>query len=374
MKKILFVANIHKHFLAFHLPYIQWFKDKGYEVHVAAGGDKKIVVPNADKIFYLSLERNPFRIANIRAYSELKGIIEKEQYCLVHCHTAMGAVIARLAARKLRSQGLLKVLYTAHGFHFFKGSPKMYWFMYYPMEKYLSKYTDAIITINQEDYDMVISHNFKNIDTYKIPGIGINTQRLVLSTPQNKSILRKEYNYDEQTFIMIYIAEYIERKNHKFIIDSVPLLREYIPNLKILFAGTGCLFEQMKDYATIKQYDKYIDFLGFRTDIGKLIALSDIGISSSKQEGLPMNLAEEMYSGLPVVASEDRGHRELIDNNINGFIYLQNDIQQFTSAVVRLALNPNLRMDFGRKAQLKMKKFTLENVLIEMENIYNQYI
>ena len=153
-KKILFVASIHKHFLAFHLPYINWLKDNGCIVHVAANGTDK--VPNVDKQWNVCIERNPFSLNNIKAVNCLKKIIEENSYDLVHCHTAMGAVVARLAARENRNRGITKVLYTAHGFHFFKGSPKRYWLMYYPMEKFLLKYTDGIITINNEDYNLVI--------------------------------------------------------------------------------------------------------------------------------------------------------------------------------------------------------------------------
>lgn len=374
MKKVLFVANIHKHFLAFHLPYIQWFKEQGYEVHVAAGGDRSVVVPNANKMFYLSLERHPFKVANIKAYKELRHIIEAEDYCLVHCHTAMGSVVARLAARRERAKGHLKVLYTAHGFHFFKGGPKQYWLMYYPMERYLSRYTDAIITINQEDYELVRTRGFRNRDTYKIPGIGINTERLIVTDEETRHSLRREYGYDENTFILIYIAEYIERKNHRFILESLPEIVKAFPNVKVLFAGRGVLMEQMKALTSTLHVERYVDFLGFRKDIGQLIALSDVGISSSRQEGLGLNVAEEMYAGLPVVASEDRGHKELVDNGRNGFIFKQGDTIGFVSQVLQLAKNPDMRMRFGKSAKEKMQRFTLENALKEMVRIYEKYL
>ena len=374
MKRVLFVANIHKHFLAFHLPYIQWFKEQGYEVHVAAGGDRSVVVPNADKMFYLSLERHPFKVANIKAYKELRHIIEAEDYCLVHCHTAMGSVVARLAARRERAKGHLKVLYTAHGFHFFKGSPWRYWLMYYPMERYLSRYTDAIITINQEDYELVRTRGFRNRDTYKIPGIGINTERLIVADEKTRCSLRREYGYDENAFILIYIAEYIERKNHRFILEALPGIVKDLPNVKVLFAGRGVLMEQMKTLALTLHVEGYVDFLGFRKDIGQLIALSDIGISASRQEGLPMNMAEEMYAGLPVVASEDRGHKELVDNGRNGFIFKQGDTIGFVSQVLQLAKNPDMRVRFGKSAKEKMQRFTLENALKEIAHIYEKYL
>ena len=368
------MANIHKHFLAFHLPYIQWFKEQGYEVHVAAGGDRSVVVPNADKMFYLSLERHPFKMANVKAYKELRRIIEAENYCLVHCHTAMGSVVARLAARRERAEGHLKVLYTAHGFHFFKGSPRRYWLMYYPMERYLSRYTDAIITINQEDYELVKNRGFRNRDTYKIPGIGINTERLIVTDEETRHSLRREYGYDENAFIMIYIAEYIERKNHRFILEALPEIVKEFPNVKVLFAGRGVLMERMKALASTLHVEGHVDFLGFRKDIGQLIALSDIGISASRQEGLPMNMAEEMYAGLPVVASEDRGHKELVDDGGNGFIFKQGDSWGFVSQVLRLAKDPGLRAEFGKSASQKMQRFTLENALKEMACIYEKYL
>lgn len=368
------MANIHKHFLAFHLPYIQWFKDQGYEVHVAAGGERNVIVPNVDRMFYLSLERHPFKLANIKAYWELRRIMEEEDYCLVHCHTAMGAVVGRLAARRLRSQGRLKVLYTAHGFHFFKGSPRKYWLMYYPMERYLSRYTDAIITINQEDYDLVKTHGFKNKDTYKIPGVGINTSRLIVTNEVVRKRLREEYGYNQDAFIMIYIAEYIERKNHRFIIEALPAIVKDVPNVKVLFAGRGVLMDRMKVLAESLKLNMYIDFLGFRKDVGSFIALSDLGISSSRQEGLGLNLAEEMFSGLPVVASEDRGHKELIDDAENGFMFKQRDTEGFIHAVIRMAHDRNLRKQFGMSAQNKMQRFTLENTLKEMVSIYNSYL
>jgi len=373
MKKILFVANIHKHFLAFHLPYIKWFKENGYEVHVAAN-DGSVIVPMVDKQWNICIERNPFNKNNIKAYRELKSIVEKEKYCLVTSHTAMGGVLARLASRKARKNFGLKVLYTAHGFHFFKGSPKFYWLMYYPMEKLLSRYTDALITINQEDYDLVKSHGFKNKATYKIPGIGFNADRLKKENEGQKKDLRVKIGYNQSDFILIYVAEFIPRKNHRFIINALPEIINKIPEFKLLFAGRGRDMNTTRAFAKSIGVEKYIDFLGFRNDIGDLLALSDIGISASKQEGLPLNVAEEMYSGLPVVASEDRGHKEMIVQGENGFIFPQNDRKAFVDAIVYLYENHGKRKEMGEYAAKSIQKFSIENSLKEMVKIYKIYL
>ncbi len=373
LRKILFVANIHKHFLAFHLPYIKWFKDNGFEVHVAANDDS-VKVPMVDKQWNVCIERNPFNRNNIKAYRELKSIVEKEKYCLVTSHTAMGGVLARLACRKARKSFGLKVLYTAHGFHFFKGSPKSYWLLYYPMEKFLSRYSDAIITINQEDFELVKSHSFKNKATYKIPGIGFNADRLKKVNDTQKQDLRVNNGYKQSDFILIYVAEYIPRKNHRFIIDALPEIIKRIPEIKVLLAGRGRDMELTMEYAKSKSVDQYIEFLGFRNDIGNLIALSDVGISASKQEGLGLNLAEEMFSGLPVVASEDRGHKEMIVQGENGFIFPQNDSSAFIDAIIYLYKNPEIRKKMGEQAAKSIEKFCLENSLKEMVKIYKNFL
>ena len=304
----------------------------------------------------------------------MKDIIRCEGYDLIHCHTAMGSVVARLASRSFREQGSLKVLYTAHGFHFFKGAPFQYWLFYYPVEKYLSRFTDAIITINHEDYNLIKDHRFKNKKTFIIPGIGINTDRLFQQSVGLKNELRQQYGYKVDDIILIYVAEYIERKNHKFILDAIPNLIRKIPNIKILFAGKGKLFEQTQDYARKLQVQDYVDFLGFRKDIAQLIALSDIGISSSRQEGLPMNIAEELYTGLPVVVSEERGHKELVEHEVNGLIYPQMDQDSFIQAVVTLAEDPVLRAKMSENARRLIQKFTIGNTLKAMADIYQLYL
>lgn len=373
MKKILFVANIHKHFIAFHLPYIQWLKEQGYEVHVAANG-KDVTVPYVDKQFNLCIERSPFRFANIKAYRALKKIIDAEQYTLIHCHTAMGAVIARLAAKESRDKGIAKVLYTAHGFHFFRGAPLKYWVLFYPMEKYLSRYTDGIITINQEDFELVQHKHFSNKATYKINGIGLNTDRLLQPGSMSKDVLRVEYGYSQEKLILIYIAEYIHRKNHRFIVDAIPSLIKEIPQLKVLFVGRGLLMDQTKAYAKQLHVETYIDFMGFRSDVGKLIALSDVGISASRQEGLGLNLAEEMFGGLPVVATVDRGHKEMVEQGKNGYLFYQGNLNQFSAYIIKLANEDVLREQMGTNAFESVQKFTLPKVKQEMVAIYQRYL
>lgn len=373
MKKILFVANIHKHFRAFHIPYIEYLKSEGYEVHVAAN-DPDTLVPEADKQFVLPINRNPFSINNVKAISQLKKIISTEKYSLIHCHTAMGSVVARTAAKEFRKSGMLKVLYTAHGFHFYKGSPKLFWIIYYPMEKYLAKFTDGLITINKEDYDLAVKDKFQAKMILRTSGVGINTSKFENLSADDRIQIRKKNGYAEDTFIIIYIAEFINRKDHRFILDSIPLLKEKINNFKFVFAGRGILQKGLEELAVDLKVNDYVDFLGFRKDIGELIIMSDIGVSVSKQEGLPMNVAEEMFAEKPVVATNIRGHVDLIVHNNSGFLFEQSNHQEFVKYIAELHDNSALRKRMASSSKEASRKFELPNCLVEMSSIYKKFL
>lgn len=371
--KVLFVANIYEHIVSFHLPYIKWFKENGFEVHVAANELGDYCIPDADRIIEISIERNPFGYNNIKAIGRLKKIIGNEQYDLISCHTPMGGVVARLAARKARNKFGLKVIYTSHGFHFFKGAPTKYWLLFYPIEKWLSRYTDAIVTINTEDYELVKTLGFKNEETYLIHGIGIDYTRLRID---NLSIndLRYKYGYKSDDFIMLYLAEFIPRKNHSFLINSMPKLIERIPKIKLILAGRGDDKEKMMLLAKRLGVEVYVDFIGFRDDVGNLIYISDIGVSSSSQEGLGMCLAESLYMGKPVVASDIRGHRDLVKSGNNGFLFSLDNEEQFIEQVVYMYNHPDERRTMGEFAAANIGDYVIDNTLNEMVNIYSKVL
>jgi glycosyltransferase EpsD len=371
MRKVLFTATIDKHIIRFHLPYLEWFKKKGFEVHVAAKGNEEI--PFCDVRHTISVERTPFSFNNLRAIRELKAITQKYDFDLVHCHTAMGSVVTRLACREARKRGT-KVLYTAHGFHFFKGGSLKNWLLYYPVEKLLSKHADAIITINQEDFKLIKDSGFKTKVHLLESGMGVSTERFYPVDLGTKIELRRKKGYASVAFILIYVAEFIHRKNHQFILDAVEGLAKEIPSLKIIFAGRGQLLEKMKAYAVTKKVDNLVDFLGFRTDVNELMNLADLGISASRQEGLGLNLAEELFCGLPVVATIDRGHREIIIDGYNGFMFEQNNVQCFQEHIVKLYSDKLLYNVMSINATKATEQFSLLRAKGALTGIYQQYI
>jgi len=198
-KRILFCATIDEHFTSFHLPYLKWFKEQGWEVHVAAAG--YLEIPYVDKKYHIPIERSPFKTKNIKAFKELKEIINLNDYDIIHCHTPMGGVLTRLAAKKARENGT-KVVYTAHGFHFCKGAPFINWFIYYPIEKTLAYITDCLLTINEEDFTLA-KNQFKAKQIVHVHGVGVDTERFAPILEFHKLVLRAEYHYENDTFFNV---------------------------------------------------------------------------------------------------------------------------------------------------------------------------
>ncbi len=373
MKKVLFVASVTEHLSAFHIPYMRWFQENGFEVHATAKNDIGHNLEHCDKFIEIPFCRSPFDINNFSVYRQLKRLITQEKYSIIHCHTPMAAALTRLAARKMRKNGLT-VIYTAHGFHFFRGAPLLGWILYYPTEKFLSRFTDIIITINKEDFLSITDLNFKCKDSYIVPGVGVNTESVIDSNDETKKKLRKSYGYSDNDFILFYAAEFIKRKNHRLIIEQLPSLSKKIPNIKILLAGRGELLVEMKKLAEHLRISRYVDFLGYRRDIPELVALSDVGVSSSLQEGLGITVAEDMFAGLPVVVSYDRGHKEMVIDGFNGYFFDINKPEQFSDKIYELYKYPEKRVLMGLNAKKSIQKFSVENALAAHISIYKSVI
>ncbi len=367
MEKVLFTATVDRHILSFHVPYLKWFKEQGYEVHVASNGDSDI--PFADVKYNIPFERSPYKLANLKAYKQLKKIINDNSYKLIHCHTPMGSVLTRLAAKKARKNGT-KVIYTAHGFHFFKGAPIKNWLLYYPVEKWLSRYTDCLITINDEDYECAIRKKFKAGFIKKINGVGIDLNKFTPQTEELKIKLREEYQFDKDDFILIYAAELNYNKHQDLLINVVNLLKDNIPNIKLLLAGTGKLRKQYEEQIRAKNLQKYVKLLGLRKDIPKLLKLSDIAVASSRREGLPVNVMEAMATGLPLVVTDCRGNRDLVRNGENGYVVEIDDVDEFANSVERLYKSEKLRQKFSKKNSELIKMYSIENVRNNIKKIY----
>ncbi len=372
VSKILYVATVDYHFEKFHLPYLRWFKEQGWEVHIAAKGSLEL--PYVDRKFDLPFERSPFKLGNIKVWKKLDDIIDQEQYSIIHCHTPMGGVLGRLAARKARRRGT-KVLYTAHGFHFCKGAPLLNWLIYYPIESLLATMTDCLITINSEDYQLAVSRGFRSSSIERVNGVGVNTEVYYYRQAEQKQKLRIEKGYSNDAFMMFYAAEFNKNKNQRLLIQAMALIKDTLPNAKLLLAGDGTLLEESKALARDLGVAGMIEFLGYRNDIAEIMPMCDVAVASSLREGLPVNIMEAMSCGLPILASDNRGHRELVSSNVNGWIVHPEDAQTLAEKIQMLANNRDLLLKWGAAGRKRIEqRYALQHVLKEQCSIYVKYM
>lgn len=369
MKKVLFTATVDSHILAFHIPYLKLFKDKGYEVHVATNGNEKI--PYCDKKIMIPFERNPFKLNNLKAIKKLRKVIESEHYDIIHTHTPMGSVVTRLAAKKARKKGT-RVIYTAHGFHFFTGAPLINWCLFYPVEKHLSKYTDTLITINMEDYERAKRKFKKCKDIQYVPGVGIDEKKFDFKMSEKEKMeLRKSLGLKKDDFVLIYPAELNKNKNQILLIEVIESIIKKYPNVKLLLPGKDSYDGHYQKIVAEKKLNNHIFFLGFRKDIPKLLKISDLAVASSLREGLAVNIMEAMCVGLPVIATDCRGQRELIENEENGYVIEYNK-DDFEEKILELYQNKKKYKKFSVNSHNQSSSFLLNDILDRMSKIYDK--
>lgn len=346
--------------------------EEGHEVHCAFNIVQEVneELNNLGcKIHNIEFQRSPLRKENIKAYKKLKKLIQQEKYDFVHTHTPVASACVRLACKNFNN---IKVIYTAHGFHFYKGAPIQNWLIYYPIEKWLSKYTDCLITINNEDYK-IAKEKFKSKHVEMVNGVGIDTSKFIPQTLEKKIQLRKEYGFSEKDFILIFVGELNHNKHQDLLINVVHRLKDKIPNIKLLLVGKGKMHDKYAQLVNKLGIEKYVEFLGYRNDIPNLMLISDIAVSSSRREGLPVNVMEAMATGLPLVVTNCRGNRDLVINGTNGYVVNIDDIESFSNEINKLYKSKNNRELFGKASLKIIKEYSLEKVIVQMRKIYLLY-
>ena len=316
-------------------------------------------------VFQVPIPRSISKISNIlRSYKIVKKLVEQNHYQIVHCHSPIGGVICRLACRKARKNYGTKVIYTAHGFHFFKGASKTAWMIYYPIEKWCSKYTDVLITINQEDYQ-----NAKKMRAGKvvyIPGIGVNSEE-IRNTIVDRNVIRKEFGFSDTDFVFMSTGQISIRKNHELVIRALSKISD--EKVKYLIVGFGEEEERLKRIVMDLQLNERVVFAGYRGDVKELLHAVDAFAFPSLQEGLPVALMEAMAAGLPVVASRIRGNVDLIEDGKGGFLYNSDDIDGFAQGMQRIYTNDISNM---RNTNINtIKGFDTNNVNMKMTELYS---
>ena len=372
-KKVLFVATVVKtHMMQFHIPYLKMFKEMEWETAVASKNDYEnpadCQIPYCDAYYDIPFERMPWKPRNIQSYKMLKEIIDKGNFDIIHCHTPVGAMIARLAALAARKKGT-KVIYTAHGFHFFKGAPLLNWLLFYPAEWLLAPVTDVLITINQEDHARALKQlRAKRIEY--VPGVGIKTAKF-RNTTIDREAKRESLGYNQEDFLLLTVAEMTPNKNHITILKALALLKdkEEFQNMHYLICGRGEMWASLEESAKELGVSEHVNFLGYRTDAPELYKASDLFLFVTLREGLSVALMEAMSSGMPIICAKIRGNTDLVDDNISG-VFTENTPEAVAQHILALYRDGEKRKSLGQAASDKALLFDEEAVLQQVKDIY----
>lgn len=360
--RILYVATVGG-FMPFFKTLVKELIDAGNVVDFAANQTTS-KVPDyykewGCKVFDISCSRSPFSLGNIKAIKEIRRLAKN--YDIVHCHTPLAGMATRLACRKLRKKQNLKVIYTAHGFHFYKGAPKKNWMIYYPIEKMCSRWTDVLITINKEDYDFA-KRKMRSTTVEYVPGVGLDVERFSNHSVDKERILN-ELGVPDSAKIVLSVGELNVNKNHEVIVKALGILKN--DEIHYLIAGTGDQKDNLESLARVLKVNLHL--LGYRHDVDDLYAVSDVFAFPSIREGLPISPLEAMASGLPVICLENRGTKEYSFDS--SMICKTNDPVCFAKAIERVLLSNDTNAI--RKNNIEMaKRFDVKIVNELMHKIY----
>lgn len=382
MKRALILASVASMIDQFNMPNIHLLKEMGYRVDVATNflygstcSDDRIAILKETlksmnvQCFQIDFSRNVMNVCeNIKAYNQTKKIIEENNYSLIHSHSPIGGFISRIAARSARKHGT-KVIYTAHGFHFFKGAPLANWMLFYPIELICSRWTDVLVTITSEDYQLAKNKMHAKEVVY-VPGVGINSA--IFAPNEGDSVVnndkRRELGLSMEDFVMLSVGELNKNKNHEILIRAMAQLGR--TDVHYVIAGKGDLKEYLKQLSEELGVGKQVHLLGFRTDIKDLLKMADFFAHPSFREGLSVAIMEAMADGLPVICTDIRGNRDLIEDNEGGYLFKPYNQETAYQALKKMVESP-IRESMGLYNLKKSEQLDINAILKVMKKIYS---
>lgn len=370
MKKVLYVTHLSGlRVNRFWFSSIRAAHELGMEFHLACNmkhADKKYWGKDCQKYgiiaHHIDFERNPFSTQNVTAYKQMVRLLKDESFDVVHCNTPVGGAVTRLAARKVK---IGKVIYQAHGFHFWKGAPLKNWLLYYPVERFLAHFTDQLITINQEDYALAQRFHYKKGGCAKyVPGVGIDIDQICEAQSWREQ-KRAELGIASNTRAYIAVAELIERKGYETLFPAFK--KANLPNAELFVCGMGAQENALKTLVKNLEMENQVHFLGFRTDIYEILSAADVFVFPSKQEGLPVALMEAMAAGLPCVASRIRGNVDLLSES--ELLFDPQNVDELCCAIKK-ALDPAVVETEVVRNKQTLCSFEVSKAVEAMKNVY----
>lgn len=365
--KILFGASVYNHLSAFHKPFMDYFLKQGYEVHAIGSnsmGRKAELLEMGIICHDIDFDRFPISKKNLLAIQQLRQLFQKYEFKLIHVHTPTAAFLIRYVASRYR-QG--KIIYTAHGFHFYKGAPFVNWLLYYPVERLAAKWTDKLITMNIEDYrrgEKILD------DVCFVHGVGVESMDQA-KMKKNKNTFKESLGLSSESVVISYIAELNKNKNQLFLLRNWKSIKQKSPDAALLLIGEGDMKDELEAFI-VKEQLKDVKILGYRNDVGQLLQITDVVGLLSYREGLPKSIMEAMAAKIPCAVSDTRGLRDLIVQERNGYIIPQGNDTVLIDSFVKLLNSEERRMKMGNWAYEDIEPYRLENVLQEYISIYEE--
>ena len=383
MKKILIVTTISGFLPQFEKNDVKLLRMMGCEIHYASNFnnpiytfDKNELTENGIILHQIDIEKSPVKPKNLQAIKQVKNIIDENKIDIVHCHNPMGGVCARVAARFSKRRPY--VIYTAHGFHFYKGAPIKNWLLYYTAERFLARWTNQIITINREDYNRATTFCLSESGLVdQIHSVGVDENRFS-TVGADRDGIRAKLDIPKDAFVMVTAAELNDNKNQKVVIKALSELKKSdnssLEKVYYLICGKGPTREALEKMVLERDLQNNIRFLGFRTDMPDILAISDVFIFPSHREGLGIAAVEALLCGVPLIVADNRGTREYAIDKVNSIVCDANSPKEFATAIETLMVDDDYRNRLASRCRQSAKIFTVHEVEKTMEKVYRTWI
>ena len=366
--KVLFTARVAEHIKHFHLPFIKMLEDMGCQVDVACKVDVRLEGIIKGRVWDVPFARSVYALNNVKAMNAIKLLCEEEKYDFVHTHTPIASFVTRYALRNSD----VPVIYTAHGFHFYKGAPLKNQLVYRTAEKIAVPWTAAILVMNAEDLELARELGYQEgTNLHYVHGVGLD---LRYYSAVSREQARKSLKIPEEDYVAVCIGEFTTRKNHIQLLKAWKCAHSKIPGSELLLVGRGELHEYLEQTVEGMNMAQSVRFLGYREDVPRILAAADVAILTSRHEGLPRCIMEAMAAGKPVVATDVRGNRDLVTDGHDGYLVALDDWRTLSDRIVQLADNGDARVTMGDAGRKTIENYSIDNVLAEVNTIYARFL
>jgi len=364
VRKILFCASTVSHINNFHLPYLRAFKEMGYEVHVVA--NEAVPIKWADKVHAISFNKQFLSHKNILAVIQSIKLLKEYRYEKLSANTTLASVIMRIAALFIKERPYIFNIVHGYLFNMNSGLRK---YVYLIPEKLAAKVSDTVMVMNTEDLEIAEYYRLYKSKLVHIDGMGVDSSRYKPIRQEEKEVEKKKLGFTPYKFVFIYAAEFSARKNQILLINA--FARSGLEKAHLLLAGNGKTFDECRERVKQLNLTERVHFLGYVNDVPALYSACDVAVSSSLIEGLPFNIIEALGCSLPVVASDIKGHRDLIEHQVNGLLYQSQDEEALVASLKEIyGLSTEQRKNYGQAGSRKAVRFTLNCVFDQIMDIY----